>query len=1154
MHPGALGYPRNRWLDTDHRGMNKFCAADDPNLQVILEELRGIFASLRRSKSISVPSRPVKATIVRSSLGIPVTQHFVGREYTLERVHQLLWTPSRPDSLNIVSIYAAGGMGKTQTAMAYLQSYGEHFGAILEVDGTSYVTCCASFRRIRELLAKDDPVVAQEYLEWKWAKSNTTFQNEVESECVMDYRLVKGWLWLRQDLPWLLLFDNVDDLESFDVRDFFPYDVQGKVLVTSRRLESCEWSQWRCIKLSELHREDSRALFLKQLSLELQSESSAMKLLDSVLDKLGDMPLAIAQASAYISRRLLIFRGTQHKILQRLEEELTAYETAFLGQLQKQSAVALRGYRNDSIFTTWEISFQAIESQDRAAAELLQLMGFLNRRDLDPKLLRYAVLPSHPMTGSFSFLYELQRWMEPPKSQWSDMRLDSCFGLYSSYSLLEYLEDLDSFSMHPLIHAWVRSRLGRPMQIYYATQAMRLVEAGWVLGIYPRSHTEDIFESVKEYFSTATIEENELHLNPDALRARTWPEWLETFIQKMMLLWGILDDAVLSLTRLLMPPHSRLVAVPWRYSYTLGDRVDHLGLVQWSYQEACSRLHYRHPFSLKIAGSYANILLGEDEFLPRLAETWYTWLAEVRARMYGPEHPSTAGALLGIAKLLMFDERYEEADVLFSKALTFRTKALGFEDKLTRNVFRLKRRLLLYWADRTAALSFVQDLYESGHLCCILEGFPLSEVFGVVLYQAFGPNSTLFELYERNPRDCAVLAPALMHFQWTDLVPDASAVTCDFSLPGWCQCLHIWDDLLNSRWTENPTPCDSPGYENATWGPYGGCQGDEYQARGLSEKCDIWIQQELESDESMDAAQLLLNVLQGLAVDSYRIGPRTRSSGFESWAWVRDTGLDTVIRQLHAGECELAGELATALYELIYPRDACFAFLVAQSSACQGALEESCKWYQEAEVASETAQVTCNVRFNGIRLNKCMISVAHWAQGICHWLNGNFTHGQEHILHALKAGELFDFETEWILYDLQMARQHFGISGDELRVITFEMAFEDANSPFIHYQTGDLESGNWAWTTVYDELLSIYGSDTARDWNDCFGTGNFSDDCKHFKNVKIYGISDARQEYALEIFTNLTGIWWRSFFAAVRFPQLYREPRPGSVYSRLRPL
>ncbi|KIW95644.1 uncharacterized protein Z519_04229 [Cladophialophora bantiana CBS 173.52] len=1068
MHPGALGYPRSRWLDADHRGMNKFCAADDPNM----------------SKSISVPSRPVKATIVRPSLGIPVTQHFVGREYTLERVHHLPWTPSRPDSPNIVSIYAAGGMGKTQTAMAYLQSYGERFGAILEVDGTSNVTCCASFQRIRELLAKDDPVVAQEYLEWKWAKSNTTFQNEVESECVMDYRLVKGWLWRRQDVPWLLLFDNVDDLESFDVRDFFPCDVQ------------------------ELQREDSRALFLKQLSLELPSGSSAMKLLDSVLDKLGDMPLAIAQASAYISRRLLIFRGTQHKILQRLEEELTTYETAFLEQLEKQSAFALRGYRNDSIFTTWEVSFQTIESQDRAAAELLQLMGFLNRRDLDPKILRYAVLPTHTLA---------------------------------------------LFSMHPQIHAWVRSRLARPMQIYYSTQAMRLVEAGWVLGVNPRSQTENIFESVKEYFSTATLEENALHLNPDALRAKTWPEWLETFIQKMMLLWGILDDAVLSLTRLLMPPHSRLVAVPWRYSYTLGDRVDHLGLVQWSYQEACSRLHYRHPFSLKIVGSYANILLGEDEFLPRLAEAWYTWLAEVRARMYGPEHSSTAGALLGIAKLLMFDERYKEADVLFSKALTFCTKALGFEDKLTQNVFRPKRRLLSYWADRTAALSFVQDLYQSGHLCCVLEGFPLAEVFGVVFYQAFGLNSTLFELYERDPRDCAVIAPALMHFQWTDLVPDASAVTCNFSLPGWCQCLHIWDDLLSSRWTENPTPCDSPGYENATWGPYGGCQGDEHQARGLSEKCDIWIQQELAGDESMDAAQLLLNVLQGLAADSYHISRSTRSSGFDSWAWIQDTGFDIVIRQLDAGECELAGELATALYELTFPRDACFAFLVAQSSACQGALEESCKWYQEAGVASETAQVTCNVRFSGVQLNTCMLSVAHWVQGIYHWLSGNFTHGQEHVLSALKAGELFDFEAELILYDLQMARQHFGISGDELRVITFEMVFEGVYSPFIHYQTGHLESGNWAWTTVYDELLSLYGSDTARDWNDCFGTGNFSNPCKRFKNIRVYSTSDASQEYAWEIFTNLTGIWWRSFFVAVRFP-LYMEPKPGSVYSRLRPL
>ena len=45
-------------------------------------------------------------------------------------------------------------------------------------------------------------------------------------------------------------------------------------------------------------------------------------------------------------------------------------------------------YRNDTVFTTWEISFEAIKDRDPQAAHLLLLCGFLGKDDIWEGLLR----------------------------------------------------------------------------------------------------------------------------------------------------------------------------------------------------------------------------------------------------------------------------------------------------------------------------------------------------------------------------------------------------------------------------------------------------------------------------------------------------------------------------------------------------------------------------------------------------------------------------------------------------------------------------------------------------------------------------------------------------------------------------------------------
>ena len=90
--------------------------------------------------------------------------------------------------------------------------------------------------------------------------------------------------------------------------------------------------------------------------------------------KLGCLPLALDQAGAYIYIQQSSFR-----------RYLTEYKT-------KTNYLLGKGWKIDnrdkSVFSTWELSFEAIQKQNPNAAELLLVCGFLNNEDICEELLR----------------------------------------------------------------------------------------------------------------------------------------------------------------------------------------------------------------------------------------------------------------------------------------------------------------------------------------------------------------------------------------------------------------------------------------------------------------------------------------------------------------------------------------------------------------------------------------------------------------------------------------------------------------------------------------------------------------------------------------------------------------------------------------------
>lgn len=101
------------------------------------------------------------------------------------------------------------------------------------------------------------------------------------------------------------------------------------------------------------------------------------KIATLLVEKLGYLPLAIDQAGAYVAARVIP-----------LEKYLEIYEINFRGVFSEKPSSSVWSYGDRSVFTTWEISFQAIKSENEEAADFLLLCSFLSNESIWEDMLR----------------------------------------------------------------------------------------------------------------------------------------------------------------------------------------------------------------------------------------------------------------------------------------------------------------------------------------------------------------------------------------------------------------------------------------------------------------------------------------------------------------------------------------------------------------------------------------------------------------------------------------------------------------------------------------------------------------------------------------------------------------------------------------------
>ena len=218
---------------------------------------------------------------------------FVGRRVLLEQMERCLLSPKsncEDSGLRSCVLSGAAGIGKTQLALQFLHRQQSHFDVVLWVSAQSVHSLCVAFSEIAIKLGLEtkrnakDPVASREMVKG-WL-----------AEPFQEFQLHQGKL-----MSWILFFDGADKPDI--VYDFWPYDGQGSVVVTSRDpLAGSNFCSGEAgIKLDTLVEEDAVALFRRLLTPETSPESYQVLL--EVARKLGCYPLAIVHMAGVMRRR-----------------------------------------------------------------------------------------------------------------------------------------------------------------------------------------------------------------------------------------------------------------------------------------------------------------------------------------------------------------------------------------------------------------------------------------------------------------------------------------------------------------------------------------------------------------------------------------------------------------------------------------------------------------------------------------------------------------------------------------------------------------------------------------------------------------------------------------------------------------------------------
>lgn len=185
-----------------------------------------------------------------------------------------------------------------------------------------------------------------------------------------------------------------------------------------------------------------------------------------IVEILGYLPLAIDQADAYLQRRV----GFP---LARFLEEYSERRVLIWSEVP-----TIRDY-NESVSTTWEMSFRLLDEDERKRDEMgkfLIMLSFLDFRNISKEIF---MVPRSLVSSMNVDTQEIPGWLKillKADGRWDLTKLEDLLTDFRSLSLIELTATSQGslrLSLHPLVSEWIKYRadlVTRRQCLFEATQ------------------------------------------------------------------------------------------------------------------------------------------------------------------------------------------------------------------------------------------------------------------------------------------------------------------------------------------------------------------------------------------------------------------------------------------------------------------------------------------------------------------------------------------------------------------------------------------------------------------------------------------------------------------------------------------------------------
>ncbi|KAF2120035.1 hypothetical protein BDV96DRAFT_317649 [Lophiotrema nucula] len=662
-------------------------------------------AAIEATRAITIHIPPVP----NQHFHIPrrLTPYFTGRGPQLAELERAFQDPTKPSQQRFV-IYGLSGAGKTELACKFAEACRQNFWGVFSVIGSSPKDASDSYAQIA-FLAGVEP-------------------NE---------RAVKNWLSTRA-LPWLLILDNVDD-DEIDIEQLLPEGPTGCILITTRNLAHRTYGNAgaRYLELPIMQPDEAQELIITAAEEPKPWSVVVLDSAQSICQALGFLPLALDQAAKAILHRIC---------------EWTGYLAYFDRQFERIRRTRKSFQDNNSlkVFSTYEILYESLESSSNEtyhdAIELLHIFSYFHfdniRLDV---LVNSATNPlKEQEQQSEDAIQEggvLKKLVNPRRKPWKmflreiraelnwrlatlvpmpkvlrnqdrlslqalegevEDRLRTALSVLTQRSLVMRQDrSTDGYSMHPLVHKWVRERPKMTTSYQALWCEISITALAWSIRRPPHGDTEEEARVRRELLPhirhvrecqaviVRRLQENVARANRPVWRAK--PHYGRPEIEQDVRFSRVyaetgnftearaLQERALSfVSRRLGLDHPAAIMLSLFLSKTMWEmsEIDEATQRQrQAYQLCVSTWGDDHPLTLDISESLGSALYLKGRWAE--ASTLHEGNMKKYQALYGEKHEKTLKAVRNYARLLFRRMEYEEATRLHQRVWEGMRETLG---------------------------------------------------------------------------------------------------------------------------------------------------------------------------------------------------------------------------------------------------------------------------------------------------------------------------------------------------------------------------------------------------------------------------------------------------------------------------------------------